>query len=129
MVHLLLLDLPNLNSYFEPTILSGITREMRVYQEEIFGPILPVISYRDNDDICALANDTEYGLAGYLYTNDLDRAFEVAERMQFGSVCINGPFYAFNLPHGGIKESGIGKDCSRYSLKEYYETCRISVKR
>lgn len=115
--------------YYKPTILTDVTREMRVYQEEIFGPILPIVSYREDEDIVQLANDTEYGLAGYLFTNDLDRAMQIADRMRFGSVSVNEAFYAYNLPHGGVKESGIGKDCSHFSLNEYLEVRRVSIKR
>ena len=115
--------------YYYPTILKDVTREMRVYREEIFGPIMPVIAYSADEDVAELANDTQYGLAGYLYTNRLDRALRVSSQMRFGSVSVNEPFYALNLPHGGVKESGVGKDCSHYSLEEYFEVRRISIKR
>ncbi len=114
--------------YYYPTILADVTRSMRVYQEEIFGPVMPVIAYGPEEDVVRLANDTEYGLAGYLYTHNMEKAQEVASGMRFGSVCINEPFYAFNLPHGGVKESGIGKDCSHFSLEEYLEVRRVSIK-
>ena len=106
-----------------------MTADMRVYREEIFGPVMPVIDYGPEDDVVALANDTEYGLAAYLYTHNLERAMEVAQGMRFGSVCVNEPFYAFNLPHGGVKERGVGKDCSHFSLEEYLEVRRISIRR
>lgn len=115
--------------YYYPTLLAGVTADMRVYREEIFGPVMPVIDYGPEDDVVALANDTEYGLAAYLYTHNLERAMEVAQGMRFGSVCVNEPFYAFNLPHGGVKESGVGKDCSHFSLEEYLEVRRISIRR
>lgn len=114
--------------FFQPTVLTGVTKEMRVYQEEIFGPIMPILSFDDNDDIVALANDTPFGLAAYVYTAGLDNALRLGTQIDSGSVCINEPFYSFQLPHGGCKQSGVGKDCSRYSLEEYYNVQRISIK-
>ena len=115
--------------YFLPTVLTNVTRDMKVFHEEVFGPILAVMPYENLDDAIEMANDTEYGLAAYLYTHNLERAMEVAQGMRFGSVCVNEPFYAFNLPHGGVKESGVGKDCSHFSLEEYLEVRRISIRR
>ncbi len=115
--------------YYRPTILAHVTKQMRVYREEIFGPVMPVISYGEDEDLIALANDTEYGLAGYLYTHSLEKAMDIAEHMRFGSVCVNEPFYAFQLPHGGVKESGVGKDCSHFSIEEYLEVRRIAIKK
>ncbi len=115
--------------YYLPTILANVTKQMRVYQEEIFGPVMPVIPYKKDENLIALANDTEYGLAGYLYTHNLEKAMDIAEGMRFGSVCINEPFYAYQLPHGGVKQSGIGKDCSHFSIEEYLEIRRIAIKK
>jgi succinate-semialdehyde dehydrogenase/glutarate-semialdehyde dehydrogenase len=114
--------------WYEPTILTGVTPDMRVAREEIFGPVMPVIAFSDDDDVVAMANDTEYGLAAYVYTNDLARGLRVPEQLQFGSVSVNGPKYEVYLPHGGTKESGIGKDCSHLSLDEYSWVQRISVR-
>lgn len=114
--------------FFEPTVLIGVTKEMRVYKEEIFGPIMPVIEYTDDDDIKVLANDTEYGLAAYIYTNSLSDALEMAQKIDAGSVNVNEPCYQYNLPHGGCKQSGVGKDCSTFSLEEYFYVQRISIK-
>lgn len=114
--------------FFEPTVLTGVTKEMRVYKEEIFGPIMPVLSFTDADDVVALANDTEFGLAAYAYTSSLESAMKLSKEIDAGSVCINEPFYAFQLPHGGCKQSGIGKDCSRLSLEEYSTVQRVSIK-
>ena len=115
--------------FFEPTVVTGVTRQMRLYQEEVFGPIMSVVTFDDQDDIVALANDTEYGLAAYVYTNDLNTALTLSEGIQAGDVSVNAPLYDYNLPHGGLKESGIGKDCSLYSLSEYYDIKRISILR
>ncbi len=115
--------------FFEPTILVGVTGEMRVYREEVFGPIMSIVPFDDSDDIVALANDTEYGLAAYVFCHDLDKTLYLSENIMAGSVSVNEPLYDFNLPHGGLKESGVGKDCSVYSLEEYYYIKRISIKR
>jgi len=113
--------------YYAPTILRNVSPQMRVAREEIFGPVMPVISFGDEDDVVETANDTEYGLAAYVYTTDLARGLRVPERLQFGSVSVNGPKYEVYLPHGGTKESGIGKDCSHLSLDEYSYVKRISI--
>lgn len=115
--------------FFEPTILLNVTQEMRVYKEEVFGPIMSIIPFDDSDDIVELANDTEYGLAAYVFCKDLEKTLYLSENILAGSVSVNEPLYAFNLPHGGLKESGVGKDCSVYSLEEYYYIKRISIKR
>ncbi len=115
--------------FFEPTILCGVTKEMNVYKNEVFGPIMSIIPFDDQDDIVALANDTEYGLAAYVFTNDLAKALHLSENIDAGSVSVNEPLYDYNLPHGGLKESGVGKDCSVYSLEEYYYVKRVSIKR
>ncbi len=114
--------------YFEPTILTDVNDTMLVYKEEIFGPIMPILTFNDSDDIVALANDTEFGLAAYVYTTNLNSALKLSKEIDSGSVCVNEPFYAFQLPHGGCKQSGIGKDCSHYSLEEYSTVQRISIK-
>lgn len=113
--------------YLAPTILSDVTLDMAVANDEIFGPVLPVIPYTDTDDIIELANDNEYGLSAYVFTESLKRGMQAAEKIQAGSVCINEPHYSVQLPHGGLKQSGVGKDCSRYSLQEYLTLKRVSV--
>lgn len=114
--------------YFEPTILTGITPDMRVYREEIFGPIMAIMAINDETDVVKLANDTEYGLAAFVYTSDINKGHRIADAIQSGTVCINEPRFDIHLPHGGIKESGIGKDCSKYSVEEYCYLKRISYK-
>lgn len=115
--------------FFEPTILLNVTSDMRVYREEVFGPIMSIIPFDDKDDIVALANDTEYGLAAYIFCNNLEKTLYLSENIMAGSVSVNEPLYDYNLPHGGLKESGVGKDCSTYSLEEYYYIKRISIKK
>ncbi len=113
--------------FMEPTILGNVSREMRTSCEEIFGPVLPVLKFSDADDEIALANDTEFGLAAYVYTTSLSTGLRAARDIQAGSVCVNEPHYSVQLPHGGLKQSGVGKDCSRYSLEEYMTLKRISI--
>lgn len=113
--------------YLEPTILADVTLDMDVAKNEIFGPVLPVIPFSDEDDIIALANDCEYGLSAYVYTTNLKRGMQAANQINAGSVCVNEVHYAVHLPHGGLKQSGVGKDCSRYSLEEYMTNKRVSI--
>lgn len=113
--------------FMEPTILKDVSPAMDVARQEIFGPVLPIIPYTDADDEIALANDTPYGLAAYVFTSKLSTGLKAAKGIQAGSVCVNEPHYSIQLPHGGLKQSGVGKDCSRYSLEEYLTLKRISV--
>lgn len=113
--------------YMEPTILKDVKLDMPITTDEIFGPVLPIVKYTDADDVIALANDNEYGLSAYVYTTNLQRGLQAAEQIQAGSVCINEVHYGVHLPHGGLKQSGVGKDCSKYSLEEYMTLKRVSV--
>jgi acyl-CoA reductase-like NAD-dependent aldehyde dehydrogenase len=113
--------------FLEPTILRDVRQDMKLSCAEIFGPVLPVIRFTDDDDVIAMANDTEYGLAAYVYTTNLSRGLRAAADIDSGSVCVNEVHYAVQLPHGGVKQSGVGKDCSHYSLEEYLTLKRVSV--
>ncbi|EWH09570.1 succinate-semialdehyde dehydrogenase GabD [Catenovulum agarivorans DS-2] len=113
--------------YLQPTILSNVNLDMKIVADEIFGPVMAVIPFDDSDDIIALANDNEYGLSAYVYTTNLQRGMQAAQQIEAGSVCINEAHYSVQLPHGGLKQSGVGKDCSRYSLQEYLTLKRVSV--
>jgi len=118
---------PTKGYFLEPTILRDVRPAMRLSCDEIFGPVLPVIPFGDDDDEIALANDTEFGLAAYVYTANISRGLRAAAGIQAGSVCVNEVHYAVHLPHGGVKQSGVGKDCSRYSIEEYLTLKRVSV--
>lgn len=120
-------DSPAQGFYLEPTILSEVSLDMDVVTNEIFGPVLPVIKFTDKDDIIGLVNDCEFGLASYVYTTNLARGMQAASQIQSGSVCINEAHYSVQLPHGGLKQSGVGKDCSKYSLEEYLTNKRVSI--
>jgi acyl-CoA reductase-like NAD-dependent aldehyde dehydrogenase len=118
---------PAVGYYMQPTIMRDVNQEMRLSCDEIFGPVLPVIKFNDDDDVIAMANDTQYGLAAYVYTTNLQRGLQAARDIDSGSVCLNEVHYAVQLPHGGLKQSGVGKDCSRYSLQEYLTLKRVSI--
>lgn len=119
---------PQRGYFFEPTVLAGVTPAMRVFREEIFGPVAAIIDFDSEDGVVASANDTEYGLSSYLYTRDADRIRRISELLEFGEVHVNGFKYAIYLPHGGVKESGIGHDCSRLALEDYLQRKRITVR-
>lgn len=114
-------------NWLEPTVLTGMTQEMRVFREETFGPIAPIMKFETDDEVLELANDTEFGLASYIFTNDHKRIQRFTEDLQFGEIQINGVKYAIYLPHGGIKNSGIGHDCSHLALDDYLVKKRVST--
>jgi acyl-CoA reductase-like NAD-dependent aldehyde dehydrogenase len=113
--------------FMEPTVLRNVIPQMKIASDEIFGPVLPILKFTDQDDEIALANDTPYGLAAYVFTTNLTKGLRAARDIKAGSVCVNEPHYSVQLPHGGLKQSGAGKDCSRYSLEEYLTLKRLSV--
>ena len=108
--------------FFEPTILTGVTQAMRVSREETFGPVAPLFRFKTDDEAIAMANDTEFGLAGYFYARDLGRIWRVAEAMETGMVCVNSGILSNEIaPFGGIKQSGLGREGSKYGIEEYLE--------
>ena len=109
--------------FYSPTVLTGVTDSMLIYREETFGPVAPVIVFDDDDDIIAMANDTRYGLAAYVYTKDLSKAFRTVEGLNFGIIGVNdiNPTSAA-APFGGMKESGLGREGAKEGLLEYLET-------
>ena len=110
-------------TFFEPTVISGATAEMRFAKEEIFGPLSAVFEFESDQDAIDAANDTEYGLAAYAYTRDLARAFSLNERLQYGLIGINsGLITTVEAPFGGLKESGIGKEGGSQGLSDYMDT-------
>jgi succinate-semialdehyde dehydrogenase / glutarate-semialdehyde dehydrogenase len=114
--------------FFEPTVLTGISAEMRLLREETFGPVAPLLKFKDENEVVKLANDTPYGLAGYLWTKDLGRAFRVAEALQYGIVGVNDPVpSAPHAPFGGVKDSGLGREGGHEGLQEYLDVRYISM--
>lgn len=106
--------------FFPPTVLGDMTPAMRVHHEETFGPVAGLFRFSDEADVIRLANDTAYGLASYFYTSDLGQAFRVAEALEYGMVGINEPLLAAaSVPFGGIKESGIGREGSKYGIEDF----------
>lgn len=115
-------------NYIEPTIFAADSNDLKICQEEIFGPVLTILKFKTEEEAVSLANDTIFGLAGAVWTNDIKRAFRVAKQIKAGQVWINqymlvSPF----APHGGYKQSGYGKDLSKYCLEEYTQIKNIYV--
>ncbi len=112
----------NVGTFFEPTVISGVTRKMRFAEEETFGPVAAVFKFGDEDEVIRLANDTRYGLASYFYAKDINRVWKVAEAMEYGMVGINTGIMSTEVaPFGGVKESGMGREGSKYGIDEYLE--------
>ena len=108
--------------FFEPTILTGVTQAMRVSREETFGPVAPLFRFKTDAEAIAMANDTEFGLAGYFYARDMGRIWRVAEAMETGMVCVNSGILSTEIaPFGGIKQSGLGREGAKYGIDEYLE--------
>jgi succinate-semialdehyde dehydrogenase/glutarate-semialdehyde dehydrogenase len=112
--------------WFEPTVLSNVNHEMNVFRKEVFGPIASFASFETDEQALSMANNTEFGLASYIFTNNFIRIQRFSEDLEFGEVQINGVKYAIYLPHGGIKNSGIGYDCSHLALNDYLIKKRIT---
>ena len=103
-------------------MLTGVQRNMRVFREEIFGPVAPLVKFETEAQAIELANDTEYGLAAYFYSRDIGRVWRMAEGLDYGIVGINeGIISNEAAPFGGVKESGIGREGSKYGIDEYLE--------
>jgi succinate-semialdehyde dehydrogenase/glutarate-semialdehyde dehydrogenase len=114
--------------YFEPTVLTHIKDEMRLMQEETFGPVAPIISFDTEADAVRMANDSPYGLAAYLYTHDLSRAFRVSEALEYGIVGVNdGVPSTPQAPFGGVKQSGVGREGGKWGLEEYLDVKYVSI--
>ncbi len=113
--------------YVKPTVFANVSNSMTIAREEIFGPVLSIIGYTDVDDAVALANDTEYGLAGGVWGTDTDKALEVAKRLRTGQVDMNGAFLNTDAPFGGYKKSGNGRELGRYGLAEFVESKSINL--
>jgi len=113
----------NVGTFFEPTVIAGVTPDMDMTREETFGPVAAVARFEDEADVIAQANNTRYGLASYFYARDVGRVWKVAEALEFGMVGINTGLISTELaPFGGIKESGIGREGSKYGIDEFLET-------
>jgi aldehyde dehydrogenase (NAD+) len=107
--------------FVKPTVFSNVSNEMTIAREEIFGPVLSIIPYEDEDDAIRIANDTPYGLSGYVSSGDLERARRVASRMRTGMVHINGADLEALAPFGGYKQSGNGREWGAHGMDEFLE--------
>lgn len=109
-------------TFYQPTVIAGATTSMRFTHEEIFGPVAPLFRFHDEDEVVAMANDTEFGLAAYFYTRDLSRAHRVAEALEYGMVGLNTGLISNEVgPFGGVKQSGVGREGSHYGIDEYLD--------
>ena len=109
-------------SFFEPTILTGVTKEMAVAREETFGPLAPLFKFDTEEEVISMANNTEFGLAAYLYTNNAARQWRVGEALEYGIVGINTGIISTEVaPFGGVKQSGLGREGSKYGIDDYLE--------
>lgn len=114
--------------FYQPTVLTDVNPGMRLFNEEIFGPVAPVFRFDDEDEVLALANADESGLAAYCYTRDMSRCFRMAEKLEYGMVGMNDAAISNEMaPFGGIKESGLGREGSRYGIDDYLEIKYVSL--
>jgi len=113
----------DLGSHFvQPTILTGVSDDMRVFREEIFGPVAPLFKFKTEEEAIQMANDTEFGLACYFYSRDVGRIWRVGEGLDYGIVGINEGIISNEMaPFGGVKESGQGREGSKYGMDDYLE--------
>ena len=116
------------DNFVHPTILSNINTSMRVFNEEIFGPVAPIIKFKTENEAIELANQTDFGLAAYFYSRDIGRVYRVSEKLEFGIIGVNEGIISNEMaPFGGIKESGNGREGSKYGLDDYLEIKYVCV--
>ncbi len=109
-------------TFFEPTVLTGVSQDMLITKEETFGPVAPLYRFKTEEEAIRLANDSEFGLSGYFYSRDIGRIFRVAEALESGMVGINtGLFSVAEVPFGGVKQSGLGREGARQGIEDYVE--------
>jgi NAD-dependent aldehyde dehydrogenases len=112
----------NAGYYVRPTVFANVNNDMTIAREEIFGPVLSILPYKDEEEAVNIANDTEYGLYGYVSSGDVEHAKKVANRIRAGSIAINGAQADFTAPFGGYKQSGNGKEWGPFGFEEFLET-------
>ena len=110
------------SSFYQPTVLGGVTDKMDIFQQEIFGPVAPLIKFKSEQEVVQQANDTEFGLAAYMYARDIGRVWRVSEALEYGMVGINEGIISNEMaPFGGVKQSGMGREGSKYGIDDYLE--------
>ena len=115
-------------TFYEPTILTGVTSDMAIATEETFGPVAPLFRFQTEAEVVAAANDTEFGLASYFYSRDQARVWRVSEALDFGMVGVNtGLISTAEAPFGGVKMSGLGREGSRHGLEDFLEIKYICI--
>ena len=115
-------------TFFEPTILTGVTRNMKIAEEETFGPVAPLFKFDDVDDVIDQANDTIFGLASYFYASNLTQVWRVVEALEYGMVGVNTGLISTEVaPFGGIKQSGQGREGSKYGVDDYLEMKYVCI--
>ena len=121
---------PGKGAFYEPTVLADVRKGIAAYDEETFGPVAAIVVARDAEHAIELANDSEYGLGGALWTNDLDKAKAMARKLETGGVFVNG-FTASDprVPIGGVKKSGYGRELSHFGIKEFLNAQTVWVKK
>jgi succinate-semialdehyde dehydrogenase/glutarate-semialdehyde dehydrogenase len=118
--------------FFPPTVLTGVSNDMAVMREETFGPLMPIMPFKTEDDAIRMANDTPFGLMGYVFSKDKRRAREIAERISAGTVIVNDVLYTYGAPEtpwGGVKQSGIGRVHGDQALKDLCEARHVNLER
>nr|WP_254055060.1 NAD-dependent succinate-semialdehyde dehydrogenase [Kiloniella sp. EL199] len=109
-------------TFFEPTVITGVTDDMRIFSEEIFGPVAPLYKFRTEEEAVQMANDTPFGLAAYFYSRDIGRVWRVSRALEYGIVGINEGIISNEVaPFGGVKESGVGREGSKYGMEDFLE--------
>jgi len=115
-------------TFYEPTILANASADMMLAREETFGPVAPLFRFTADDDAIRIANDTEFGLASYFYSRDNRRIWRAAERLEYGMIGVNTGIISTEVaPFGGMKESGIGREGSKYGIEEYIEVKYVAL--
>ncbi|EHL20620.1 succinic semialdehyde dehydrogenase [Acidovorax sp. NO-1] len=114
--------------FYQPTVIGNATRAMRLWSEEIFGPVAPVFKFETEAEAIQMANDTEFGLAAYFYSRDIGRAWRVSAALEYGMVGVNAGIISTAVaPFGGVKQSGMGREGSKYGIEEYVDTKYICM--
>ncbi|TAN70269.1 MAG: aldehyde dehydrogenase family protein, partial [Magnetospirillum sp.] len=116
-------------AFYQPTVLAGVTKDMVVYRDETFGPLVSIIRARDSEEALEIANDSNYGLSAAVITNDLQKAMDLALRLESGAVHLNDCtiYDEPHVPFGGVKDSGMGREGGRWSMEEMTETKWVTI--